>query len=194
VLLNPNASDMLPLRRWPTERFIELGKRVLASEPSATIVITGAPDEADAAREIAIAISPTRAISVAGATTLRQLIALYTFADALVTNDSGPGHFASLTKLPSLVLFGPETTALFGPLGKNVRTLSAQLACSPCVNALNHRFSPCTDNVCMQGISVDDCFTILQQMLGRRATAADRPGVEVTLHLRGEPVPASAGR
>ena len=154
VLLNPNASDMLPLRRWPTERFIELGRHVLALEPTASLVITGAPDEADAARTIAAAISPNRVISVAGSTTLRQLIVLYTLADALVTNDSGPGHFASLTQLPTLVLFGPETTRLFGPIGPHIRTLSAELACSPCVNALNHRFSPCDNNVCMQDISV----------------------------------------
>ena len=43
ILLNPNASDMLPLRKWPTERFIELGQRILAQRPDATLVITGAP-------------------------------------------------------------------------------------------------------------------------------------------------------
>ena len=30
MLLNPNASDMLPLRKWPTERFVELGKKILS--------------------------------------------------------------------------------------------------------------------------------------------------------------------
>jgi ADP-heptose:LPS heptosyltransferase len=181
VLLNPNASDMLPLRRWATENFVELGRRVLEEDPRATVVITGAPDEREAAAEIAKQISPDRAISVAGETTLRELIVLYTLADALVTNDSGPGHFASLTDLPTLVLFGPETPALFGPLGRNVQSMSANLACSPCVSALNHRFSPCQDNVCMQRISVDEVYGRLHRML--HPGVAPERGVEVTLHL-----------
>ncbi len=181
VLLNPNASDMLPLRRWATDKFVELGNRVLEDEPEATVVVTGAPDEREAAAQIAKQISPTRAISVAGETTLRELIVLYTLADALVTNDSGPGHFASLTDLPTLVLFGPETPALFGPLGENVQSMSANLACSPCVSALNHRFSPCRDNVCMQRIGVDDVYLRLRRMLHPGAAAEHE--VEVTLHL-----------
>jgi ADP-heptose:LPS heptosyltransferase len=31
--------------------------------------------------------------------TLRDLLVLYTLADVLVTNDSGPGHFSSLTPI-----------------------------------------------------------------------------------------------
>jgi len=96
-----------------------------------------------------------RVISVAGYTTLRELMVLYSIANILVTNDSGPGHFASMTKVQTVVLFGPETPELFAPLGNNIHIIWANLACSPCVNAFNHRFSQCTDNVCMQEISVD---------------------------------------
>lgn len=169
VLLNPNASDLLPLRRWPSERFIELGRRILDEHPQVTIAITGAPSEQQAAQKIAQAIGPCeRVISLAGHTTLRELIVLYTLADVLVTNDSGPGHFASLTEITSVVLFGPETPAVFGALGGNTSTVRADLACSPCVNALNHRFSPCNNNVCMQMISVDQVYELVHQRLDRR--------------------------
>jgi ADP-heptose:LPS heptosyltransferase len=167
VLLNPNASDLLPLRRWPTERFIELGKRILDEHPEATIAITGAPDERDAAERIARQISP-KAISLAGHTTLRELIVLYTLADVLVTNDSGPGHFSSLTDITSVVLFGPETPAVFGPLAPNANVLRADIACSPCVNPFNHRFSPCNDNVCMRTITVDDVYELVDARLSGR--------------------------
>ena len=168
VLLNPNASDLLPLRRWPTERFIELGRRILDEHPQVTIAVTGAPSEQEEAERIAEKIGPhRRVISLAGHTTLRELIVLYTLADVLVTNDSGPGHFSSLTDITSVVLFGPETPAVFGPLGANTRTLRTDLACSPCVNALNHRFSPCNNNVCMQMISVDEVYAIVDERLSR---------------------------
>ena len=164
VLLNPNASDLLPLRRWPRERFIELGRRILADHPQVTLAITGAPDERDAAQTIAREIGPS-AISLAGHTTLRELIVLYTLADVLVTNDSGPGHFSSLTNISSIVLFGPETPAVFGPLAPNAKVIRADIACSPCVNPFNHRFSPCNDNICMQVISVEQVYEQVNESL-----------------------------
>ena len=167
VLLNPNASDMLPLRRWATERFVELGRRILEEHPEATIAITGAPSERKAAEEIARQIGPD-VISLAGHTTLRQLIVLYTMADVLVTNDSGPGHFSSLTDITSIVLFGPETPTVFGPLAANAHVLRADIACSPCVNPFNHRFSPCNDNVCMRMITVGQVYELVQARLGGR--------------------------
>jgi ADP-heptose:LPS heptosyltransferase len=168
ILLNPNASDLLPLRKWPTERYIELAKLILRDEPAATLAITGAPSERDAAEAVARQIGSERVVSLAGHTTLRQLLVLYTLADVLVTNDSGPGHFSSLTDVDTLVLFGPETPALFGPLGPRSHAVWANVACSPCVNAMNHRFSPCNNNVCMQQISVADVHARVRELLRRR--------------------------
>ena len=162
ILLNPNASDMLPLRKWPTERFVDLGNRLLAQD-NLGIIITGAPSEQDSCQQIANEFGSGRVVSVAGETTLRELIVLYGKSDVLVTNDSGPGHFATLANVKTLVLFGPETPQLFGPLGDRSVVIWKGLACSPCVNAFNHRFSPCKDNVCMQEIQVDE---VSEKVLG----------------------------
>lgn len=175
LLLNPNASDMLPLRKWPTDRFVTLGRRLLAEHPEATLVITGAPSEQASGAEVARAIGSPRAVSLAGRTTLRQLLVLYTLADALVTNDSGPGHFSSLTDVGAVVLFGPETPDLFGPRGEHTEVLYAGLACSPCVTAYNHRFSPCTDNRCMQAITVGQVEEAVREQLARREAAREEP-------------------
>jgi ADP-heptose:LPS heptosyltransferase len=165
LLLNPNCSDLLPLRRWPDERWIDLGKRLLEERPDATVVVTGAPSEAEDAARIARAIGPDRAFSVAGRTTLRQLLVLYGLADLLVSNDSGPVHFAALTPVPVVALFGPETPTLYGPLSRRARVLNSGLACSPCVNILNHRMSPCNDNRCMQRITVEDALAAARELL-----------------------------
>ncbi len=171
-LVNPNASDLLPLRKWSTGRFVELSQRLLQDEPDALLVITGAPSEQEAAEKVAHSIATERCISIAGHTTLRQLMVLYTMADVLVTNDSGPGHFSSMTAIDSVVLFGPETPALFGPLGRNTHVVWANLSCSPCVNAINHRFSPCDDNVCMQAITVDAVHSTVSNLIRRRRVKA----------------------
>jgi len=165
ILLNPNASDMLPLRKWPTDRFVALGQRLLEDYPEATIVLTGAPSEKDSCEQVRQQFNNKRVISVAGYTTLRDLLVLYSLANVLVTNDSGPGHFASMTDVQTVVMFGPETPELFGPLGDNIHMIWTNLACSPCVNAFNHRFSPCTDNVCMQEIAVDVVYEQVRALL-----------------------------
>ena len=158
ILLNPNASDLLPLRKWESAKFVELGRRLLAAFPQARLVITGAPAERAAADQLCRAIDSPRAVSAAGRTSLRELLTLYTLASVLVTKDRGPAHFASLTPMHTVVLFGPETPLLFGSRSPATTIIWKQLACSPCVSVFNHRLSPCRNNVCMQSITVDEVF------------------------------------
>jgi ADP-heptose:LPS heptosyltransferase len=165
VILNQNASDMLPLRRWPAERFIELARKVLAFRPDANIVMTGAPSEHSAVAKTARAIGSGQVVDMAERTSLRELLVLYSMAKVLVTNDSGPVHFSSMTDIHTVALFGPETPTLFGPLGKNTHIVWNGLACSPCVNVYNHRLSCCSDNVCMTSISVAQVFELVQAAL-----------------------------
>jgi ADP-heptose:LPS heptosyltransferase len=158
ILLNPNASDLLPLRRWPPLRYVELARRLLERYPDLFIGFTGAPAEAGPNNQLADEVGSNRVIPLAGRTTLRQMLVLYTRSEILVTNDSGPAHFASMTPIRVVTLFGPETPTLFAARSPNVTVLWAGIACSPCVNAYNNRQSVCRNNLCMQAITVDDVF------------------------------------
>ena len=158
ILLNPNASDLLPLRRWPSLRYVELARRLLERYPELFIGFTGAPAEAGPNNQLANEVGSDRVIRLAGKTTLRQVLVLYTRSEILVTNDSGPAHFASMTPIRVVALFGPETPALFATQSPNATALWAGIACSPCVNAYNNRQSVCRNNLCMQAITVDDVF------------------------------------
>ncbi|HEY3663641.1 MAG TPA: glycosyltransferase family 9 protein [Chthoniobacterales bacterium] len=155
ILLNPNASDLLPLRRWPAERYVDLARRLLERFPGLFIAFTGAPSEAVAITALAQEVGSSRVLSLAGKTTLRQLLVLYARSEILVTNDSGPAHFASMTPIHVVTLFGPETPALFAARSPNASVLWAGIACSPCVNAYNNRQSVCRNNLCMQAITVE---------------------------------------
>ena len=172
VLLNPNASDLLPLRKWPTDRYVEVAKRLLARFPDVSIGLTGAPDEAGPIEDVARAIGSPRCFSLAGKTTLRQLLVLYTLCELLVTNDSGPAHFASMTTISVITLFGPETPSLFAARSPRNVPLWSGIACSPCVNAYNNRQSPCTNNVCMQQITVEHVFDAACKALEARRHGA----------------------
>jgi ADP-heptose:LPS heptosyltransferase len=153
ILVNPNASDLLPQRRWAQQRFSELIQGLHQRYPEDLILITGSPAEFDYVEKVRTVANVKHALNFAGQVTFAQLPPLYTLSDVMVTNDSGPGHFSAVTPLRTVVLFGPETPALYGSVGKSI-AITANLACSPCVSAANHRKTPCHDNVCMQAISV----------------------------------------
>lgn len=173
VLINPNCSDLLPLRRWDTARFVDLAGRILRDIPGSVVAVTGAPSEREANERVAEAVAqPGRCISMAGRTTFRDLLTLYGLSDVLVSNDSGPCHFAALTPLSVVSLFGPETPQLYAAMGPRAISVTADLACSPCVNMLNHRFSPCTDNRCMQAITVDRVYADVRRALAARPPRA----------------------
>ena len=169
VLLNANCSDLLPLRRWATDRYVDLARRVIDRFPDARIVLTGAPEEAPQAEALAAEVGSEKCVSMAGKTTLRQLLVLYSMAEIMVTNDSGPAHYATLTPMDVVTIFGPETPAVFGARTPRSHILWSNLVCSPCVNAFNDRQSACPNNLCMERITVDMVFdTVCEVYESRR--------------------------
>ena len=167
LLVNPNASELLVQRRWAPERFSALIVACQNKWPDCLILITGSPAEHAYVENVRLKASVPHALNFAGQVSFAELPALYTLADVMVTNDSGPGHFSSVTGLHTVVLFGPETPALYGSLGKSI-PITAQLACSPCVSAANHRKTPCSENACMRAISVEQ---VLEKMTLQFAAA-----------------------
>jgi len=164
VLINPNAGDLLPQRRWPLDKFSRLIESILDHDDHAVVFVTGSASEYDAMQAWVRGIHHERCVNFAKQVVLAELPALYSIATLMVTNDSGPAHFAAVTDLPTFVLYGPETPLLYGSLGDST-PLYASLACSPCVTASNHRKTPCRDNVCLQVISEQAVFDKIKPLL-----------------------------
>ena len=169
-MLNPNASDLVPLRKWPSGRYVALARRLIERFPDLVVVMTGNEDESPAVGEMVRSIRSDRCVDVSGRTSLRELLTLMDIADAVVTNDSGPAHFSTLTSTNTITLFGPESPEIFGPRGPGAVNLWAGLACSPCVNAFNDRRSACTDNICMQRIPVEEVEAAVVRIVTHRST------------------------
>ncbi|MCP4397566.1 MAG: phosphatase PAP2 family protein [bacterium] len=156
IIFNPNAG-LLPIRAWPLEKYVELAQR-LSRRESMYIVVMGIKDAANDAAAIKAAIGE-RCIDMTDKTAdLREVVDLFNVADVLVTNDSGPAHFASLTPIRNFVFFGPETPDLYAPLGERTVSIFADYSCSPCLNSFNHRNTPCTDARCVKNIPVDEVY------------------------------------
>jgi ADP-heptose:LPS heptosyltransferase len=161
ILVNSNASDLLPQRRWDRENYGEVIKKILAYNENAIVLLTGAPAEKEGAQLLADYVGDKRCINFAGAVKFLQLPALYSVSAFMLTNDSGPAHFASITDMHTFVIFGPETPALYGSLGPST-PIFAGMSCSPCVSASNHRKTPCSDNQCIKIITPDWVFNTLK--------------------------------
>lgn len=161
ILLNVNASDMLPQRRWPQENFAAVGRQLLNRFRHCIILLTGSPAEKEYVQQVAGMIADNRCINTAGYFSFDELVPLYSVSTCMLTNDSGPAHFAAVTDLKVYVLFGPETPHLYLPLGGNAEAFYLGLPCSPCVSAANHRKTSCETRPCITGI---DPVNVLEKM------------------------------
>ena len=167
VLINPSGGA-LPIRAWPLENYISLARTFI--EKGYAVGIIGLKGDKPAAEEILANCGDKNCIDLTGYTrSLRELLILFGNAVLLITNDGGPGHFAGLTSLPSLIFFGPETPCLYGPLGCGATVLYSQTACSPCLTAYNHRNSPCDgDNQCLKRIKPEVVIERALEILNRQ--------------------------
>ncbi len=152
VLVYPGGG-ILPIRAWPEESYKQLCRALLAE--GYAIGLIGLKEDKALAQAIVAHCAEPHCVDLTGYTTsIRHLLAVFHQAALLVTNDGGPGQFAALTPLPTLVFFGPETPALYSPLAPNIHCLYQPLSCSPCLTAYNPRASACDgDNQCLKQIT-----------------------------------------
>ncbi len=167
VILNTLAGEYLKIRAWKRESFLELTRKILAGT-DAYVLLTGLPKEQQWGEQFTGEINDPRCINFIGLTdSLKDLVELFSFSQVLVSNDSGPPHFAVLTDIHIVVLFGPETPVLYGPLSPNRTVFFSDFHCSPCLSAFNHRNSPCKNNRCLQVITPEEVFeAVLEPLKG----------------------------
>lgn len=147
------------LKRWPQENFALLIKH-LARRYQAKVIIPGTSADLSSAKAIA-AQSEVDPIVLAGQTSLKGLMALFARADLVISSDSGPLHIASSLGADVVGLFGPTRPEVTGPRGKG-RTyiLQKDTGCNrhPCYHLT------CTDNTCMQAITVQDVLDTIKKI------------------------------
>jgi ADP-heptose:LPS heptosyltransferase len=168
IVVNPNASKLISIRKWPLDYYAKLVDRLVVDE-RVYVAIIGVASEKPDADYICQAVKSERVLDLTGKTTLKELIDLFNIGDILITNDSGPAHFAALTSIHTVVFFGPESPHIYKPLSDRCTVMYAHYACSPCVSVFNQRLSACNDNLCLQHIGVDEVYGVVQAILTRPA-------------------------
>ncbi len=148
VLINPGASYG-PAKRWPAQRFARLAA-LLQEKRSAQVVITGASQEADLAREIA-SLMKRKPVLLAGKTPLRGFLGVLSQARLFITNDSGPMHMANALGVPVIGIFGPTEPDATHPYRQPYKVLWKGAPCWPCL----YRKCP-FDHRCMTAIEPEE--------------------------------------
>ena len=180
VLVYPGGG-MLPIRAWPLAAYTALCEGLVLD--GCAVAVIGLKDDQALARELVANVHqahPSSAvIDLTGYTrSIAELLALFHVARLLVTNDGGPGQFAALTPIWTLMLFGPETPALYAPLTPRCHSFYSQWPCSPCLTAYNHRSSYCDgDNQCLKVIAPGAVLDKARECL---ASSMDK-GLQATL-------------
>ncbi len=157
VVIHPGIHEALPLRQWPIENYLKLAEK-LSSRPDVMIIFAGVTGKAKDAGGYHEKLRGLRTINLIGKTRIPDLIDLFNLSNLLISHDGGIIHIASLTRIPVIAIFGPETPVLYGPLKENKIIFYKPFSCSPCLTAYNHRISHCKENRCVRSIPVEDVY------------------------------------
>ena len=167
VLVNVNASELLLERRWPAERWIEYFEAITTISHEVQFLLIGSAEDKQYVADIYHKLSESAKNAVkdiSGKLKIGELLALIERCLLLVTNDSGPLHFAAALGKPTISIWGPSDPGHYEPLqGRNIIIYKA-VYCSPCL--YHTEFPPCEgNNICMKGIKAESAIEATKDFL-----------------------------
>jgi ADP-heptose:LPS heptosyltransferase len=112
VAVHPGASDAR--RRWPSERFGEVGQ-ALADRGALVVLVGSGADDEQAAEKIAAAMS-SRPLDLVGRLSLGAMVGVLERCRVVVGNDSGPRHLAAAVGTATVGIYWCGNLINAGPL------------------------------------------------------------------------------
>jgi heptosyltransferase III len=111
---------------WPAERFIELGRTLLAGPLSgAAVAVMAGPGETERNLAAPVLAAFPGAIDLAGNLALPEAAACLKRTSLFIGNDSGLMHLAAAAGAPTLGLFGPTPAGEYAPAGNRAAAAAA---------------------------------------------------------------------
>lgn len=160
IVCSPSADTLKALKSYPAQQWLKLAHHL--HQRSGLHVICVGSKAAPAWDPLPLETQP-HLHNLSGRTRFSTLLVVLQHAAHVVSVDSGVAHLAAALRVPTLVLFGPESPHLYGPLNPRGEILYANLHCSPCVNLLQGKLCDCRDNVCVNRWSPQE---IAERVLG----------------------------
>lgn len=152
-------------KKWPVERFRQLGLALRKKYPSSRFVLLGSQDD----RSLCDCVGQEDFfLNLAGQINLKELVVLISDLKLFISNDSGPMHIACGLGAPTVVIFGPTVQGFgFYPKGAASRVVETEgLRCRPC-SLHGGRMCPRGHFLCMRLITshqvLKTCEDVLQK-------------------------------
>lgn len=163
VFLHPGTSAFAAFKRWPSDRFAELARRL--AQRGLSVLVGFGPGERELAAP-ALAAAPTvRAIDGA-ALGLLGMAGVMRECAVVVAADTGPLHLGAAVGARCVALFGPKDATRYGPRahsGAAHEILCHDVPCRPC------RRRTCVTPQCVLGITIDAAEAAVLRQLGMAA-------------------------
>ncbi len=166
VLMAPGANSHL--KKWYADGFACVADKLVRGEKKQVIFI-GSESDSPTVDEV-LDRSEEKHVDFSGETTLRELAALLSLADCLVTNDSAPMQIAYEIKVPVVAIFGPTSEKKFGRISDTNAIVRKNLPCTPCESA----HCLISDiKACLLEIPPDDVYQACLKILSRSEVSSD---------------------
>jgi heptosyltransferase-2 len=170
IVLNPGA-HYGPAKCWPAEYYAELAD-ALVDRYDARVVASLAAGEGPIADRLAAAVKRPLEIFVDPPLGLGPLKALVRRCRLLITNDTGPRHFAAALGVPVVTIFGSSDPAWTDTRYARERIVTVHLDCQPCMK----RVCPLVHHNCMRQLLPERVLEKVEELLPRPAPVAGRRG------------------
>lgn len=155
VVISPSSN--FPLKAWYKEGWRELAESLSGDF---TVVITGTKKDVNLAEFIRG--KHTNAISLAGKTSLRELMAVVSGSRLVISNDSSPVHIANAFGVPAITIY-TATSSLYGFYPLIGGFLESGLECSPC--SPNPKSCKVGKPECLSSVRVNDVIDLAHKLL-----------------------------
>ncbi len=170
IALGPGSK--MPAKRWPLERFVEVGNLLLSRLTNCRMVIFGGPEDHPLGEEIRLALGE-RVLNLAGQLTVLESAEGLRRCSLYVGNDTGVMHLAAAVGVPCVAIFSArDHPGRWEPYGNNHVVLRKKPPCAGCY------LQECTEHgmICLKEIQVREVLEAIQKILAMKNVDARQTG------------------
>jgi lipopolysaccharide heptosyltransferase I len=148
-------------KHWPESYWSELLDKL---SPNNNVIFIGSKQDINLVNRITAKTDPHNYLSLAGKTSLLELIELFNRTDIIIAPDTGPAYIANAVGKPVIIMISGATSyKRTGPIGEKHSALSAGISCQPCHKKQCQ--SKTSQMECMKKITPDAVFKIFSEKL-----------------------------
>ena len=151
-------------KQWPSARFADLSRRLLATGVERLVIVGGPNEEAQCPDLVALGANDPRVTNLIGRTSVGALMSLIERSDLLIANDSAALHIGVGFDRPLVALYGPTRVDLVGPYRRESDIIQHVTA----TDQMRHKDD--TNVALMERICVDEVERSCLERLGKTPT------------------------